>query len=173
MWLFKFQNGMWKFYIWNLMTLWLHWCCCRCLVLNRVLIAALAKRAFRSCALAKNWILEIQSVFLLLTVTLSGILGLFKASCRSILGAGDNCTLEEFFFVLSVKSRFGATLLVFLMIFKLRWPVEFRATALALEFAVFVVAAHMVLKMTFCDELLIADLTLVVALPEMTLKVDV
>lgn len=31
----------------------------------------------------------------------------------------------------------------------------------------------MVLKMTFCDELLIADLTLVVALPEMTLEVDV
>ena len=59
------------------------------------------------------------------------------------------------------------------MIFELSGAVEFAATALTLKLTIFVVTANMVFKVTLCDELLIANLTLVIAVSKVALQVNI
>lgn len=80
---------------------------------------------------------------------------------------------KEFFFIFAVKAVLDTAKHIFLMVLKLGGTVKLRSTVLTLKLAVLVVPSNVILKVSLCDELLIADFTGIITLTEVALQVNV
>jgi hypothetical protein len=72
---------------------------------------------------------------------------------------------EKIILTLFIEAAFHTSLFVLLVVFELCWSIELTAAAFTAKLPLFVVAAHMILQMSLCDEMLIADLALIVSVP--------